>query len=96
MQALLRLAQLGRGVAQAAHDRRLLEERVEVAQHEQRAALAAQHVIDRLHRILDVARALPVRDRLEALGDRPDLEPHLALDAQLAQRLLDALLLGET
>ena len=93
-EALLRLAQLGRGVAQAAHDRRLLEERVEVAQHEQRAALAAHHVIDRLHRILHVARALPVRDHLEALGDRPHLEAHLALDTQLAQRLLDALLLG--
>ena len=81
-------------IAQPAHHRRLLEEGVEVAQHEQRAALGAQHVIDRLHRILDVARALPVRERLEALGDRPHLEPHLALDAQLAQRLLDAILLG--
>ena len=67
---------------------------MEVAQHEQRAAFAAHHVIDRLHRILDVARALPVRDRLEALGDRPHLEPHLALDAQLAQRFLDAMLFG--
>ena len=40
-EALLRLLQVGRGISQAAHDGGLFQERMEVTQHEQRAAFGA-------------------------------------------------------
>jgi len=66
---------------------------VEVAQDVDRPALAAVDVLERLERILDVAGPGAAGDHAEALGDRPDLEAHLALDAQLAHRFLDPRLL---
>ena len=49
---LLRLLQVVRQIAQLAHDRRVVDEGVEVAQHEQARALDAGDVIERLDRIL--------------------------------------------
>src|SRR5262249_42927067 len=80
-------------VAQLAHDLGLLQEGVEVAHDVEAAVLAGRDVLERLERVVDVALALAAEDGLEALGDRPDLEPHLAVARQILDELLDALLL---
>ena len=73
-----------------------LGKRVEVAEDVDCPALGAVDVLERLDRILDVAIARAVGDHPHPLGDRPHLEAHLALDAQLAYGLLDpALLVGD-
>ena len=93
MHVLLRLLEVVRQVAQLAHHRRVVDEGVEVAQHEQPLALDAGDVVERLDRIAHVAAAELALQLDEAARDRPRRQHALAAQRDLPQRLLDARLL---